>query len=313
MATDLLLTAIRQHLDLYPTHKVILEPITSGASGRTLARLKPEGHPTFIGLHYTDERPDNAFFLPIAAFLKSARLNVPIVLYDNQSKGLAIVEDLGEVDLLSLKDEPYEVREPYYRSVFEQLDKLAFTKAPKDLEMMPPFTADTYEWEQNYFADHFVGDFLGKDGGALRESEELTSLSARLGKSHRHLVHRDLQSQNIILHGDKSYLIDFQGMRWGHQEYDLASFVYDPYMNHSEEDRERLLDLWEDITEERPIPQLLRDCAIQRLMQALGAYGNLVENFQNDWYRPHIPTAVQLLKGVVAGSEFEEVLSPYLD
>ena len=140
MAADLLLTAIRQHLNLYPTHKVILEPITSGASGRTLARLKPEGHPTFIGLHYTDERSDNAFFLPIAAFLKSAKLNVPIVLYDNQPKGLAIVEDLGEADLLSLKDEPYEVREPYYRSVFTQLDKLAYTKAPKDLEMMPPFT-----------------------------------------------------------------------------------------------------------------------------------------------------------------------------
>lgn len=312
MATDLLLTAIRQHLDLYPTHKVILEPITSGASGRTLARLKPDGHPTFIGLHYTDERQDNGYFLPIASFLKSARLNVPIVLYDNQPKGLAIVEDLGEVDLLSLKDEPFEKREAYYRSVFEQLDKLAFTKAPKDLEMMPPFTAGTYEWEQNYFADHFVGDYLGKDGDTLRESEELRSLSNRLGKSHRHLVHRDLQSQNIILHDGKSFLIDFQGMRWGHQEYDLASFIYDPYMNHSADDRERLLDLWEDITEERPIPQLFRDCAIQRLMQALGAYGNLVENSHNEWYRPHIPTAVQLLKEVVADSEFEEVLAPFL-
>lgn len=312
MAADLLLTAIRQHLDLYPTHKVILEPITSGASGRTLARLKPEGHPTFIGLHYTDERQDNEYFLPIAAFLKSARLNVPIVLYANQPKGLAIVEDLGEVDLLTLKDEPFEVREPYYRSVFTQLDKLAYTKAPKDLEMMSPFSEDTYEWEQNYFIDHFVGDFLGKDGEELRSNEALKALSARLGKSHRHLVHRDLQSQNIILNDGKSFLIDFQGMRWGHQEYDLASFIYDPYMNHSAEDRERLLDMWEDITEERPIPQLLRDCAIQRLMQALGAYGNIVENFKNEWYRPHIPTAVELLKDVVAGSEFEEVLAPYL-
>ena len=312
MAADLLLTAIRQHLDLYPTHKVILEPITSGASGRTLARLKPDGHPTFIGLHYTDERQDNGYFLPIAAFLKSAKLNVPIVLYDNQPKGLAIVEDLGEVDLLSLKGESYETREPYYRSVFTQLDKLAYTKVPKELEMMPPFTADTYEWEQNYFIDHFVGEHLGMDGEALRNHELLTALSTRLGKSHRHLVHRDLQSQNIILHGEKAFLIDFQGMRWGHQEYDLASFIYDPYMDHSPEDQERLLDLWEEITEERPIPQLLRDCAIQRLMQALGAYGNIVENFHNEWYRPHIPTAVRLLKEVVANSEFEEVLSPFL-
>ena len=312
MAADLLLTAIRQYLDLHPTHKVILEPITSGASGRTLARLKPDDHPTFIGLHYTDERQDNAFFLPIAAFLKSAKMNVPLVIYDNPGKGLAIVEDLGEVDLLSLKDEPWDVREPYYRSVFSQLDKLAFTKVPKDLEMMPPFTSETYEWEQNYFIDHFVEEHLGLDGASLRASEELKALSTRLGKSHRHLVHRDLQSQNICLARDKAYLIDFQGMRWGHQEYDLASFVYDPYMDHSAEDRERLLDLWEDITEERPVPQLFRDCSIQRLMQALGAYGNLVGNSSNEWYRPHIPVAAKLLQEVIADSEFEDILGPSL-
>lgn len=312
MAANLLLTAIRQHLNLHPTHQVILEPITNGASGRTLARLKPAGHPTFIGLYYTDERPDNAFFLPIAAFLKSAHLNVPIVLYDNHGRGLAIVEDLGEADLLSLKEEPWEVREPYYRSVLEQLDKLAYTKVPKDLEMMPPFTTETYEWEQNYFIEHFVGTHLGRDGSSLAASEALQRLRIRLGRSHRHLVHRDLQSQNIILSEGKAYLIDFQGMRRGHQEYDLASLIYDPYMDHSAADRERLLDIWEDITEERPIPQLLRDCAVQRLMQALGAFGNIVENSRNEWYRPHIPTAVRILREVIADSEFEEELLPFL-
>lgn len=313
MAANLLLTAIRQHLDLHPTHQVILEPITNGASGRTLARLKPAGHPTFIGLYYTDERPDNAFFLPIAAFLKSARLNVPIVLYDNRGKGLAIVEDLGDKDLLSLKDETWETREPYYRSLFEQLDRLAFTKVPKDLEMMPPFTTETYEWEQGYFIEHFVGSHLGRDGSPLQESPELKSLSTRLGRSHRHLVHRDLQSQNVILSEGKAFLIDFQGMRRGHQEYDLASLIYDPYLDHSADDRERLLAMWEDITEERPIPQLLRDCAVQRLMQALGAFGNIVENYGNEWYRPHLPTAARILREVIADSEFEEVLSPYLE
>ncbi len=182
MAADLLLTAIRQHLELYPTHKVILEPITNGASGRTLARLKPEGRPTFIGLHYTDERQDNEFFLPVAHFLKKAKLNVPEVIYDNPGKCLAIVEDLGEVDLLSLKGEPWGAREPYYRSVFEQLDRLAYTKVPKDLEMMPPFTIESYLWEQNYFIEHLVEGRLGLDGESFRESPELIRLRDRLAK-----------------------------------------------------------------------------------------------------------------------------------
>ena len=134
-----------------------------------------------------------------------------------------------------------------------------------EADPMPPFTEESYEWEQNYFIEHLIGTHLGMDGSDLHEAPALVSLRKRLGATHRHLVHRDLQSQNILLHEGKAWLIDFQGMRYGYQEYDLASLLYDPYINHSEEDIERMLDLWEDVTEERPIPALLRDCAAQRM------------------------------------------------
>ena len=58
MAADTLLTAVRAHLNLDPDHSVILEPIKRGASGRTIVRLKAEGHPTFIGIHYTLDYPE---------------------------------------------------------------------------------------------------------------------------------------------------------------------------------------------------------------------------------------------------------------
>ena len=313
MAADTLLTATRAHLDLHPTHQVIIEPIQTGASGRTILRMKPEGHPTFIGVHYTAERADNEFFLPLAHFLKEVGLNVPAVLYDNRGKNLALVEDLGDTELLSLKDAPFAEREPYYRSVFEQLDKLLYQKVPADLEMMPPFTEETYKWEQDYFIEKLVELHLGQDGDDLRSDPQLASLRKRLGGAHRHLVHRDLQSQNILLHEGKAWLIDFQGMRLGHQEYDLASLIYDPYLDHSADDRERLLDLWEDINEERPIDALLRDCAIQRLMQALGAYGNIIHTYDNEWYRQHIPTAAKLLLDVIDDTPFEDSLRPILE
>ena len=96
MAADTLLTAVRAHLQLQPDHTVILEPIKRGASGRTIVRLKADGHPPFIGIHYTMERKDNRFFLPVAHFLRKNRLNVPEVLYDNPGRHIALVEDLGE-------------------------------------------------------------------------------------------------------------------------------------------------------------------------------------------------------------------------
>jgi hypothetical protein len=47
-------------------------------------------------------------------------------------------------------------------------------------------------------------------------------------------------------------------------------------------------------------------------MQALGAYGNLVENKGDDWYAPHIPVAAALLQELVANTALEDVLAPYL-
>lgn len=316
MPANTLLTAIRAHLKLDPMHKVVIEPITKGASGRTIIRLKPEGHPNYIGIHYTLERADNANYLPVAEFLTNAKFNVPHVLYDNVGRCCALVEDLGDQDLHSLRNESWEEREPIYRSTFQQLDKLFYTRPPKDLEFQPPFDPAMYTWEQDYFYDNLAEIHLGMSAGEtqkLREHPALKHMAESLGASSRHLVHRDFQSQNIIVKDGKAYLIDFQGMRRGRQEYDLASLIYDPYMNHPADEREKLIDLWEEITEERPIDDILNKCAVQRLMQALGAYGNLVSNKNDDWFAQHIPTAAAMLREIVTGTDLEEPIIPVLD
>lgn len=312
MPTEAILACTRLHLEIDPTVSVSMIPIKKGASGRTIVRVFPEGRVPFIGIHWKPERPDNDHFVPVARFLKKARVNVPEVFYENRNKRVALVEDLGDVDLLSMKGKPFAERAPFYLSALEQIDKLFYAKTPRDLELMPQFDEALYRWEQEYFMDHLVGDYLGMDAGALRSSEPLRKLALRLGASAKHLVHRDFQSQNIMLHEDASWLIDFQGLRRGRQEYDLASLLYDPYMAHSADEREMILDLWEKIAEDRPAAAMLRDCATQRLMQALGAYGNLVENKAAEWYKPFIPVAAQLLQEVVANTELDDVLAPFL-
>jgi aminoglycoside/choline kinase family phosphotransferase len=177
---------------------------------------------------------------------------------------------------------------------------------------MPPFDAALYRWEQNYFFEFLVEEFLGMDAGPLRKNEMFVDLSERLGTVARHLVHRDFQSQNLMIKDDKVWLIDFQGLRRGRQEYDLASLIFDPYMDHNEREREALLTLWEEIADERPLETLFHECAAQRLMQALGAYGNIVKNRGDEWYRPHIATAARLLGVVTRGTPLEAPLAPVL-
>jgi aminoglycoside/choline kinase family phosphotransferase len=312
MPTDAILSTARQYLGVDPTVPITLEPIKRGASGRTIVRVKTPVHESFIGVHWTEEREDNAQFIPVAQFLKSAKLRVPEILHDRSRHRVALVEDLGNIDLLSLKDQPFEGRLPYYKQAFQQVDRLFYAKPAKDFHLMPPFDAALYRWEQEYFFEYLVEEFLGRDPRPLRQEPAFLELADRLGKVARHLVHRDFQSQNLLIKDDQVYLIDFQGLRRGRQEYDLASLVFDPYLDHSAAEREMLLDLWEEIADERPLETLFHECAAQRLMQALGAYGNIVKNRGDTWYRQHIPTAGRLLGEVTAGTALEEPLAPVL-
>lgn len=312
MPTEAILSTARQFLGVDPSVPITLEPIKRGASGRTIVRVKSPLREPFIGIHWTEEREDNEQYIPVSHFLRQAKLRVPAILHERPRYRVALVEDLGDADLLSLKERPFEERLPFYRSAFEQIDRLFYAKAPKEFHLMPPFDAALYRWEQEYFFEYLVEDFLGMDAGPLRENQDFKDMAEKLGTVARHLVHRDFQSQNLLVKEDQVWLIDFQGLRRGRQEYDLASLVFDPYMNHSADERERLLELWEEITDERPEDSLFRQCAAQRLMQALGAYGNIIRNRGDEWYRPHVASAAGLLGGVVAGTPLESPLAPVL-
>jgi N-acetylmuramate 1-kinase len=313
MPTEAILSTVRQFLGVDPTVRISLEPIKRGASGRTIVRVKTPGHDSFIGVHWTEDRADNAQFIPVAQFLKQAKLRVPEIIHDRGRYRVALVEDLGDVDLLSLKSRPFAERLPYYRSAFEQVDRLFYAKPAKDFHLMPPFDAAMYRWEQTYFFEFMVEEFLGMNADGLRENRALIELSERLGTVARHLVHRDFQSQNLLIKDEQVWLIDFQGLRRGRQEYDLASLIFDPYLDHSAAERETLLQLWEEIADERPLETLFHECATQRLMQALGAYGNIVKTRGDEWYRPHIATAARLLGEVTAGTPLEKPLAPVLN
>jgi aminoglycoside/choline kinase family phosphotransferase len=120
------------------------------------------------------------------------------------------------------------------------------------------------------------------------------------------LVHRDFQSQNIIIRNGQAYLIDFQGMRPGLAEYDLASLVYDPYVNLSAAERMELIAYYREqqikngVVVNGEFTDKLRLCAMQRLMQALGAYGFLGLVKGHKHFLKHIPKALESLRGIVA-------------
>jgi aminoglycoside/choline kinase family phosphotransferase len=147
---------------------------------------------------------------------------------------------------------------------------------------MEEFGPDLYRWERDYFKNQFVRDVCGIELELSFELElevELSSLAGRLTRTRRTLIHRDLQSKNVMIRDGEPVLIDFQGMRFGSPFYDLGSLLCDSYVNFSESERGELLSFYYGLStwdlDWAIFQNTFWEASIQRLMQALGAYGFL--------------------------------------
>ena len=323
--TDLLLRQTRLHFPRFEEAKVEITPIEKGGSDRRFYRVRSSPDHTLILVKYNLEREENRHYVNIAQFLAQHGIRAPKIYFHDPVEGLIWIEDLGETDLWTHRDDPWPVRRDLYESALEQIAKLHClpTDAADGIRRDLPaeFDAPLYQWEQHYFFENCLGRYFALDRDFITELSRLPVFSAiaeRLAALPRVLVHRDFQSQNIIIRNRDAYLIDFQGMRPGLAEYDLASLLYDPYVALSPREREQL---FRDYCAARaaagnPVAQqcneLLQACALQRLMQALGAYGFLGHVKGNRAFLSHIPAALTSLREIVAETEGAEDLHDLL-
>lgn len=311
---------IEQTLTRFPRFadgEIAVDPVEKGGSDRKFYRLRV-GADSLIVVKYSLAREENKLYAPLAQFLAARGIAVPRVYFHDADEGLIWMEDLGERDLWSQRDEPWAVRREFYRSALDQVFALhtgatgALASAP--MKLQAEFNADLYRWEQGYFFENCLGRFFGLDEKVVTSRSDRPSLDAiaeRLAALPRVIVHRDFQSQNIMLpeHRDGAFLIDFQGMRPGLAQYDLASLIYDPYVSFTPSEREELLHFYLSrcIDAGLGVPSDFQEvfdlCAMQRLMQALGAYGFLGLVKERAHFLAHIPSALASLKEVVARIE----------
>jgi len=310
MRTELLLHQTRRRLPAFGEGEIEIASIEKGGSDRRFYRVSCAPGESLILVKYNLERAENRHYVRIAEFLTEHEIAVPKVYFHDSEEGLIWIEDLGESDLFSFREESWVGRGALYRSALDEIAKLHELPQSEwsalEGEMSPEFNAALYRWEQNYFFENCLGRIFDLDERTRRELASLPGLreiADRLAGLPRVVVHRDFQSQNIIVRAGHAYLIDFQGMRPGLAEYDLASLLFDPYMRLSLAERE---ELWSYYRERRGLGVAtemrgtLRLCAMQRLMQALGAYGFLGLVKGNRQFLAHVPAALDLLCKVVS-------------
>lgn len=300
------LARMMQQYGQTPVSPEELVAVSAGASGRSIMRAAG-----MLGIYWTDQRADNHSFLPAAHGLLQASIRVPAILAEEAlpgNCGACLVQDLGETDILSLRNADWSRRREAYAQAFRTL--LPFYQLRPAWPLQPAFDAPLYRWEQEYFAEHLIGRHLRGDAAAFLAQPALQAMADWLASLPRVPIHRDCQSQNIMLYEGEAWLIDFQGMRYGRQEYDLASLLYDPYMELKEGERDELLQLWAQMSGSRVSQDIYSACAMQRLMQALGAFANIGYNQQRDWYLNLIPTGLAALQHAAAHTPADSPAHP---
>ena len=308
---------IHQTLNRFPRFarkKIIVHPLEKGGSDRKFYRIAVTDQQSLILAKYGSQREENRHYVAIARFLSVVGVRVPEIFFHDDEEGLIWMEDLGDRDLWSYREEPWPARRALYEDTLDQVLTL-HTQAHLATPVQPPrlqaeFNAELYRWEQNYFLENCLARHFGLDPKEIEERcdrERLHGIAEQLAALPRCFVHRDFQSQNIVIKDGAACFIDFQGMRPGLPQYDLASLLYDPYVGLASFRAHRIAgSLFCRPGGSGPAgpcrisPGVYDLCAMKRLMLALGAYGFLGHVKERAHFLEHIPVAMNSLREVMA-------------
>jgi len=295
-------------------------PLVSGnsvsAPGNKKEKLKSK-----IIMCASKDSADFERFLLIDRFLDKQKLGVAQIYNSSMKHHVVIMEDLGD-DILYNRLQTgisEDEKEKLYRKIIEWLvmfqlktyDK-TYPEGEQDFSAdkigVRSFSFEYLRWETSYFSEKFLIDYCEISRKDIDDLDcEFRKLAERTLSQPQILIHRDFQSQNILMKDGKIRIVDFQGARTGNIAYDLMSLLKDPYIEISKELRTSLIDYYYELFSQSKLTEKIRfsrkefakfatTATLQRNMQALGAYSFLGFKKGKKKYLNHIPQGVAYLK-----------------
>lgn len=306
-----------QLLDL-PTnrlHEIQITPISGDGSDRHWYRACHGKHSLVLSDHgiclaQSENLSQLQAFVSIGTHLASQKIAVPKVLGHDALSGQVALEDLGDVHLSAVV---HQAQNPatlmgLYKRVIDQL--IEFSQAGLH-NFDTSWTCQTASYSKElilekecaYFMTAFIQDYLGKEVVFESYAHEFDTIADNaLEHSFEGLMHRDMQSKNIMIHRDKIYFIDFQSARKGPLQYDLASLLIDPYVKLPEHIQKELVVYAlsrlgiESRAEQSKFKRCYHYCCLTRNLQFLGAFAFLSRVKGKKSFESYIPQAVRSLK-----------------
>jgi aminoglycoside/choline kinase family phosphotransferase len=192
--------------------------------------LTPDAGPTEHGAAATTS--PTALWQAMRAYLASLALPVPDLVQASPDGALLLIDDLGDERLFDRV-----TRSPSERlSLYERAVDLLATFQRQTSATPPPFHVPIFSRE------HLLAELAEFADMALEHRHAITLspaeravLTAAGDTLAAHLIpellaHRDFQSHNLMLRGDRLVLIDFQDAFWAPRVYDLVALLRDSYV-----------------------------------------------------------------------------------
>jgi aminoglycoside/choline kinase family phosphotransferase len=164
------------------------------------------------------------------------------------------------------------------------------------------FDVEKLTWELNFFAQHFLGGYRGvmltpSEKAAL--TEEWAAIAEELSAEPRVLCHRDYHSRNLMLHGGRLFMIDFQDARLGPDTYDLVSLLRDSYVDVNGREVDELIAYFTALSGIADVAEFRRRfdlMAVQRNLKALGTFGYQASARGNPAYIQYMPRTLHSVR-----------------
>jgi N-acetylmuramate 1-kinase len=261
--------------------------LAGDASTRTYFRLFFKDGTTAVVTAYPDPGTGTeAAFLDVQRFLDELGLPVPKILAHYPEQGLVILEDLGDDLLETLVRTSGEDRkvELYEQAVdlLLRVRRATFSLSSGCVALSLAFDEEKLMQEMDFFMTHFVRGFCRLEpsrAAASSLAEFFRRICTILAQEPRIFAHRDYHARNLILHGGRLVMIDFQDARMGPAQYDLASLLRDSYVSLPEALVDQLLSRYMEGTENTSsgfrerFRYVFDIMSLQRNIKALGTFG----------------------------------------
>jgi aminoglycoside/choline kinase family phosphotransferase len=333
--TDTSAADIRARLDRYLEQSGLASrgarvvPLTGDASDRRYYRvLLSDATSVVLALH---AGPIDFAMLPfanVAELFAKVPLPVPAILGHSDAEGIVELEDLGDVTLQAHLGaaSPVEHAALYREAV--ALIELLQRRGPElaDGQYLPfriAFDVEKLTWELDFFTRHFVAGYRGVALSAAERQAlagEWQAIVEELAAEPRVLCHRDYHSRNLMLHGGRLHMIDFQDARMGPDTYDLVSLLRDSYVDLTDRELDELIAYFlalrgpADAAEFRRRFDLM---ALQRNLKALGTFGYQTIARANAVYIQYMPRTLRYartnLEKYPRFARLREMLSAHID